>query len=139
MIKQISVFIENKPGRLVDFTTVMKKNDIDMRALCISDTTDFGILRCIVNEPQKAVDVLKKAGFTASITQVMAVELEDVVGGMHRVVETLALDGHDIAYVYSIIRSHDTHGILIVKTDDPEEAEQTLNKAGIRVFTQDEI
>ena len=82
LVKQMSVFVENTTGRLADLTGVLAENNIDIIACTIADTVDFGILRCIVEEPEKATEILKKHGFTASITEVVSVSLEDKPGGL---------------------------------------------------------
>ena len=90
LIKQMSVFVENTTGRLAQLTRVLGNDGIDIKASCIADTVDFGILRCIVDDPEEATRVLKEHGFTASITEVIAVELEDRPGGFADVLEILA-------------------------------------------------
>ena len=91
LIKQISIFVENKPGRLSNITNILKQNDIDIRALSIADTKDFGILRLIVNDPDKACNVLKGAECTVTITDVLAVGISDEPGGLSVVMNTLLL------------------------------------------------
>ena len=88
-IKQISIFVENKPGRLSAVTNILKENNIDIRALSIADTRDFGILRLIVNDPQKACEALKDADCTVTLTDVMAVAVDDTPGGLAKIMELL--------------------------------------------------
>lgn len=133
-IKQISVFVENTTGRLSEFTKVLADNKLDMKALCIADTTDFGILRCIVDDPEKASEVLKKGGFTASITEVLAVELPDLPGGLHNILEILNNHDIDVEYVYSIIRSRENHAVVIIKVADPKKAGETLESANVKLY-----
>ena len=105
LIKQMSVFVENTTGRLAELTRVLGNDGIDIKASCIADTVDFGILRCIVDDPEEATKVLKENGFTASITEVIAVELEDRPGGFADVLEILAKEQIGVDYIYSTIRS----------------------------------
>ena len=84
LVKQISVFLENKSGRLAEVTKILGSNDIDISALSIADTTDFGILRLIVNKPEEAEEILKENGFTVSCTNVIAIAIEDKPGGLHQ-------------------------------------------------------
>lgn len=138
-IKQISVFLENTAGRLSQFAKTLADNKIDIRALCIADTVDFGILRCIVSDPEKATEVLKENNFNASITEVLAVEMEDIPGGLHKVLEVL--DGAEISvdYVYSIIKSKENHGVIILKVKDPKKAVAVLENAGITMYGEKDL
>lgn len=138
-IKQISVFVENSTGRLSSFTKVLADNNIDMKALCIADTVDFGILRCIVDDPEKATAILNDSGFTASITEVLAVEMKDIPGGLHSVLEVLSAKGIGVDYVYSIIRSREDHAVIVIKVAKPEEAGKILKEAGIKLYCQEEL
>lgn len=138
-IKQISVFVENSTGRLSNFTKVLAENDVDMKALCIADTVDFGILRCIVDDPEKATRILNENGFTASITEVLAVEMKDIPGGLHSVLEVLSSKGIGVDYVYSIIRSREGHAVIVIKVAKPEEAGEVLKEAGIKLYCQHDL
>ncbi|MGL4484618.1 MAG: hypothetical protein ACRCUS_06670 [Anaerovoracaceae bacterium] len=138
-IKQISVFLENEKGRLEAFTKVLDDNLISLDAICIADTPDFGILRCIVADPETAVSALKAAGFTASITKVLAVSVTDGVGGMNKAVTVLSDSGVSIEYVYSMVKSEEGEALLIFKVDDLEKAGDLLIAAGIKVKSLDEI
>ncbi len=138
-IKQISVFVENTTGRLSDFTRVLSKHNIDMKALCIADTVDFGILRCIVDDPDKATKVLGENGFTASITPVLAVEMKDIPGGLHEILEILQKENIGVDYVYSIIRSRADHGVIVLKIKDIEQGIRLLKEHDIKMYCQDEL
>ncbi|MGI6722617.1 MAG: hypothetical protein ACOX4I_08855 [Anaerovoracaceae bacterium] len=138
-IKQISVFVENTTGRLAEFTKVLKDNNIDMKALCIADTTDFGILRCLVEKPEETAQILKENGFTASITEVLAVEMKDIPGGLNSILEVLSAKGIGVDYVYSIIRSRENHAVIIIKVEDPGEAIDALTAAGIQLYCQKDL
>lgn len=103
MAKQISVFLENKAGRLASVTRTLGDADINIRALSIADTSDFGILRVIVNDPDKAYQVLKEAGFTVSETEVVAVQVPDSPGGLATVLEQMSEDNLNIEYLYAFL------------------------------------
>jgi hypothetical protein len=139
MISQISVFLENEVGRLNAFSGALADAGIDIKAICIADTADFGILRCIVDEPEKAVDALHKAGFTASITKVLGVSVSDAPGGLHGVLEFLAGKGIGVDYIYSLVRSDIGQADLIFKVEDPEGTAKLLEAEGIRVLMTRDI
>ena len=103
MFRQISVFLENKRGKLAEVTGVLADNNIDMWAISIADTTNFGILRIIVDDPDKAVDVMRNAGYTVSTTEVLAVEVPDQPGGLHQVLDILRKEGISIV-IYTTVR-----------------------------------
>jgi hypothetical protein len=100
-INQISVFLENKSGRLADVTKVLADAQINIRAMTIADTADFGILRIIVNDADKACQTLEKNGFTVRITKVLGIEIEDKPGGLHAVMEIFKNSGVNIEYLYA--------------------------------------
>ena len=139
LITQISVFLENKEGRLADVTGVLGKNDIDVNAMCIADTTDFGILRLIVNKPKKAQDVLKEEGFTVNSTEVLAILVEDKPGGMARALEVLREAGIDIEYVYNFISKLNDKASVILRVEDIERALEFLTEKGVKVLSSEEV
>ena len=102
-LKQLSVFVENKTGRLVEITGALAKSGVDIRALSIADTTDYGILRLIVNDPEKALESLKQSGMTVSLTTVIAVEIPDTPGALNNVVAILSENGISIEYMYAFL------------------------------------
>ncbi len=139
MIDQISVFLENEVGRLSAFSSTLAEKNISIKAICIADTTDFGILRCIVDEPEVAVEALKEKGFTASITKVLAVSVSDDAGGLHDVLDFLTNAGIGVDYIYSLVRSADGRADLIFKVEDPQTAGKILESNGIKVLTSKDI
>lgn len=139
LIKQISVFVENTTGRLAKLTKVLEDANIDIVALSIADTVDFGILRCIVSDPDRAAAELKKNGFTASITKVIAVEVDDVPGGLAKVLAYMAEDGVGVDYIYSFIRSHEGTALILFKVSDSDKAIETLTKHSVPVLCQSDI
>ena len=138
-IKQISAFVENKPGRLADITAILAEKDVDIRALSIADTTDYGILRLIVNDPVKAEKTLKDAGVTVSITNVLAVGIPDVPGGFSKAIKVLAKAEISVEYAYAFITPSAGTAYVIIRVEDNGKASEALQKAGIKLFTQDEI
>lgn len=130
LIKQISVFVENKEGRLAEITETIAKAGVDIRALSIADTTDFGILRLIVDKPQETEKVLKDAGFTVSVTNVIAVGIDDVPGGFSKPMRVLA-DAHiDVEYMYAFISRDTKKAYVILRVNDNDTAIKALEDAG---------
>lgn len=139
LIKQMSVFVENTTGRLAQLTRVLGNAGIDIKASCIADTVDFGILRCIVDNPEEATKVLKEHGFTASITEVIAVELEDRPGGFADVLEILAKENIGVNYIYSTIRSKEGAAIIVLKVEDPQKAIDVLQSSDVKLYKMHEL
>ncbi|MBC6680610.1 hypothetical protein [Zhenpiania hominis] len=139
LIKQMSVFVENTTGRLAQLTRVLGNDGIDIKASCIADTVDFGILRCIVDDPEEATRVLKEHGFTASITEVIAVELEDRPGGFADVLEILAKENIGVNYIYSTIRSKEGAAIIVLKVEDPQKAIDVLLSNNVKLYKAHEL
>ena len=139
LIKQMSVFVENTTGRLAQLTRVLGNDGIDIKASCIADTVDFGILRCIVDDPEEATRVLKEHGFTASITEVIAVELEDRPGGFAEVLEILAKENIGVNYIYSTIRSKEGAAIIVLKVEDPQKAIDVLLSNNVKLYKAHEL
>lgn len=139
MIKQISIFVENKPGRLKAMTNILKDNSIDIRALSIADTKDFGILRLIVNDPEKACNVLKDADCTVTITKVLAVGVEDNPGGLAKVMNTLYDNEISVEYMYAFVSKSENIAYVILRVIDNKSAANVLSNAGIKLLTSQEI
>ena len=139
LIKQISVFVENKPGRLSEITDVLAKNQINLRALSIADTTDFGILRLIVNDPDRAMSVIRDAGFTASLTNVLAVSLRDETGALAGVMQTLYEAQITVEYIYACIGAVDQQAYVIIRVEDNDGAIRAMQKRGIELLDAEKI
>ncbi len=139
IIDQISVFVENKAGRLAEITSVLKDNRIDIRALSIADTNDFGILRLIVNQPDKAVLALKSAGYTVSLTNVIAVGVEDRPGGLGDALKPLYDNGISVEYMYAFITPEDGTAFVILRVQDNEKAIEILRQNHIRIMQNEDI
>lgn len=138
-VKQISIFLENKSGRLAQVTRVLGENGINIRALSIADTTDFGILRLIVNDPGKAYQVLKEAGFTASITDVIAVEVPDKPGGLAEVLKSLDRAGINIEYLYAFVQKASNAALVVFRVEQIDKAVKVLLENGTRILGGDEV
>ena len=139
-IKQISVFVENRPGALYGLTGVLAQNQIDMRALNLSETSDFGIARIIASDVYKATTVLKDAGYVNSITPVLAVAIPDVPGGLNRVLQVLADAKENVEYMYAFLGGKDVdHAYMIFHVADPEKAAKALSARGIKLVEQEEM
>lgn len=138
-IKQISVFMENRPGRLAEITKVLSDNDIDMRAINIADTTDFGILRMIVNDTERAETVLRENNMTASVADVLAISIDDSVGSFSRVICLLKDDEISIEYIYSFIGEKSAKAVIVIKTNDGEKALALLQKNDVRVLSLEDL
>ena len=138
-INQLSVFIENKRGRLAEITKILKENGVDIRALSIADTKEFGILRLIVNDAQKAADVLKEDGFTVSLTKVVAIGIDDRPGGLAAAMEVLRDNEISVEYMYAFIsRSEDT-AYVILRVANNEVAVRIFTENGFKAMCSDEF
>lgn len=137
LIKQISVFVENKQGRLHMLTEVLAKEGIDLKAMTIADTTDFGIMRCIVQDPDNTLRVIRENNFTAAITEVLAVEVPDAPGGLSRVLKILDEAGISVEYLYSFVRKHKDNALIIFRVENPSQAADLLKKKGVAVLPGD--
>lgn len=138
-VKQISIFLENKSGRLAQVTGVLGDNGINIRALSIADTTDFGILRLIVNDPDQAYRVLKDAGFTVSTTDVIAVEVVDEPGGLASALRSLDRAGINIEYLYAFLQKSSSAALVVFRVEQLEEAVKALQDSGIRILSGDDV
>ena len=129
MIKQISVFVDNTPGSLAQFTRMLGEKRIDMISLSIADTANFGILRGLVRNPEQAAMQISAAGYTACVSDVLAVEVPDRPGGLSEVLQKLSENGVGIEYLYSFMRAAGRQALIILRPDDEERARQTLGYA----------
>lgn len=138
-IKQISVFLENRQGRLQELVSLLGDSGIDMIALSIADTTSFGILRAIVNDNQKAVELLRGSGYTAKLADVLAVAVPDSPGGLAGALAALKKCDVSIEYMYSFVRRVGQNAVLIFKVDAPEKAAEMLQKEGYHLLSEAEV
>ena len=139
-IKQISVFLENKPGKLKEMTGVLAENHVDMRALSLAETKDFGIARMVVDDVFNAVNILKEADFVASLTSVLAVAVPDEPGGLDRLLQIFSDANVNIEYMYAFIGGKDSkHAYMIFRVADTKGAEVKLAGQGLKILTQEDI
>ena len=138
-IKQISVFLENKPGRLAALTKALGEKGVDIIALSIADTSDFGILRCIVNKPDEALAVIRDAGFTASTTDVLAVEVQDRPGGLAEALQQLHEAGIAIEYIYSFVRKSSDRALILFRVENNDAAMELFKRMGISTLSPEDI
>lgn len=136
-VKQISVFIENRSGRLREVADVLGKNSINIRALSLADTSDYGILRLIVDRPASAVGILKTAGFTLSETDVIAVEVCDKPGGLAEVLDVLGDAGINVEYMYAFVEKSSNNAVMIFRIEDVDSAIETLKNKNITMLNND--
>ena len=133
-VEQISIFIENKSGRLAEITRILGEALINIRALSLADTSDFGILRLIVNDVEKAKAVLKEKGFTVNKTEVVAVEVPDSPGGLSAILQALDKEQTNIEYMYAFVERCGGNAVIIFRFDDIDKAIDVLKSNGFNVL-----
>lgn len=138
-IRQISVFIENESGRLTEITALLGKNNINIRALSLADTSDFGILRLIVNDPDAAYRLLKDNDFTVGSTEVVAVEVPDRPGGLASVLQALSDSKINVEYMYAFVERSGDCAVMIFRFDETDAALAALDKTGIKTIEGQKI
>lgn len=136
--KQLSIFIENRRGRFGEVLDVLKNNNVNILSLSLADTTEFGLLRLIVNDPQKGKDALIKEGFSSMLTDVLVIKIPHKTGSLQSILEMLSSSGVSIEYAYGLsIEGNDAS--IVIKTNDLEAACALLKQEGIDTMTGDEI
>ena len=139
-VKQISVFLENRAGTLHEMTKALAEADIDLRGLSLAETSDFGIVRLIVDDVLGTVSTLKDAGFVASMTDVLAVEVPNVPGGLNRVLEILDGTGVNIEYMYAILGNKSSQtAYMIFRVDDNDKSAEALKKEGVKILDHEAL
>jgi hypothetical protein len=138
-VEQISIFLENKSGRLAEVTSTLASAGVNIRALSLADTADFGILRLIVNDSAKAKEVLKASGFTVGKNEVVALEVPDNPGGLSGILRLLDGAGINVEYMYAFVQRSGDNAIIIFRFDEIDHAIETLTKAGVRVLKGEEV
>ena len=134
MIKQLSVFVENKFGRLAAVTEVLAKNNIDINALSLADTSDFGILRLVVDKPEDAAVALTEHGVTVKCTEVIAAAMDDCPGGLSSILDTLTNEKINIEYMYAFMGKTEGKAWTVMRVDDSERAEKVLYEHSIKTL-----
>ncbi|MFN4131606.1 MAG: ACT domain-containing protein [Caldimicrobium sp.] len=133
-IKQISVFLENKKGRLYEALNTLAQANINIRALSIADTSDFGILRMIVNDPEEAKRVLEEAGFTAKITHVIGVAVKDRPGGLAEILKILYEKDINVEYVYAFVEKSGEEALVVIRTNNLDKTIDVLREGGVKLL-----
>ena len=138
-VEQISIFLENKPGGLSGVTKVLKDSGINIRALSLSDTSDFGILRLIVDDVNKAKKVLNENGFAVGRTHVIAVEVPDRPGGLHSILDLLTKEGINVEYMYAFVERSGENAVIIFRFDNIDQAIDVLLNGGFTVLKGEQV
>ncbi|MBR6791000.1 MAG: ACT domain-containing protein [Oscillospiraceae bacterium] len=138
-IKQLSIFVENRPGRLAEITDLLGQEKIDIRAVCVSDTREFGILRLIVDNPEAAAEKLKAHGCTCSLCDVLVLKLDDNPGGLAYPMHALAEVGISVEYMYAFVSKSTDAAYVIFRVQDNEHAMEVLAEKGVPMASQEEI
>ena len=136
-VKQLSVFIENREGRLEQVTDVLKTQNINILSLSMADTTEYGMLRMVVSNPEVAKKALREEGFSAMLTDVLAVKLEDKVGELHKITHILCSQGLNIEYMYALASAN--RRAMIVKASDGETAAKAVVDGGLELYSNEEM
>ncbi len=133
-VEQMSVFLENKAGRLSEVTRILMEAGVNIRALSLADTSDFGILRLIVNDIAKAQTALREHGFTVGKTDVVAVEVDDRPGGLHKILQILQKSNVNVEYMYAFVQQSGNNAVIIFRFDNLDEAVKVLTQTGVKVI-----
>jgi len=138
-VRQVSVFIENSPGKLAEFTRLLGEGGVDLLALTLADTANYGIARCLVTDPDGAASLISKAGYSARVTEVLSVVVPDKPGGLADALDALAEAGVSVEYCYSFAKGVDGGAALVIRVDHLETAAAALAAAGVRMLDQEQI
>ena len=138
-VKQISVFLENKPGKLSEMTALLAENNIDIRALSLAETENFGIVRVITDDPMRTVQVLKDEGYICSLTPVVAVAIEDKPGALVNLLDTMADAGINLEYTYAFLAKKANSACIAFRVADSEAASRLLTAKGIKTLSQEDL
>ncbi len=138
-VDQLSIFLENRSGRLAEVTRLLSENSVNIRALSLADTSDFGILRLIVSDFDKAKAKLKENGFTVGRTSVVAVEVDDQPGGLHHILTLLQDQGINVEYMYAFVQQSGKNAIIIFRFDRTDQAIEILNKNNITTIPGEKL
>lgn len=139
IVKQVSVFLENRAGRLAEVTGILAAHDINIRALSLADSADFGILRLIVDDVERAKAILKKEGLTMGETDVVAVEVPDRPGGLAHLLQVFKEEDVNVEYMYAFVKAPSQSAVMIFRFEDPQRAVEALQDRGIRTIPGEEL
>ncbi|MGD0953357.1 MAG: ACT domain-containing protein [Methanotrichaceae archaeon] len=138
-IKQISLFVENRPGRMAKVSKTLSDAGVNIRAMTIAEAGDFGVIRMVVDNPDEGYKVLHDSGFTVSATDVLVAEMKDIPGGLYKIVDTLGANKINVDYAYAFVTAKAERAMLILRVDDLSRAKQALSAKGVKIATKDEI
>ncbi|MBQ8055184.1 MAG: ACT domain-containing protein [Lachnospiraceae bacterium] len=138
-VKQISVFLENRPGALAEFTKILEKSRIDLRALSLAESEDFGIVRVIVDDPFNTIQILKEEGYVCSITKVIAVEIEDKPGALVNMLNILGDNKVNLEYSYAFLAKKANSAFMVFRVADNDKAIKVLTANGIRPICHEDM
>lgn len=138
-VKQIAVFLENRSGRLADISHTLASAGINIRALSLADTADFGILRLVVDDTARAKSILKEQGFTVGITDILAAQVSDQPGGLDSIMQVIKEANLDVEYMYAFTQQSGSTGILLFRFDDLDGAIKVFQKAGVKLLPGEEV
>ena len=138
-VKQISVFLENRPGALAEFTRILEKSNMNLRALSLAESEDFGIVRVIVDDPFETIRILKEEGYICSVTKVIAVEIQDKPGALVRMLNILGDNQVNLEYSYAFLAKKANSAFMILRVEDNDKAIKVLTQNGIRPICHDDM
>ena len=138
-VKQISVFLENRPGALAEFTKILELSSIDLRALSLAESEDFGFVRVIVDDPYKTIRILKEEGYICSVTKVIAVEIADKPGSLVKMLNVLGDNKVNLEYSYAFLAKKANSAFMILRVADNEKAIKVLTQNGIRPICHEDM
>ncbi|MFB3765439.1 MAG: ACT domain-containing protein [Methanotrichaceae archaeon] len=138
-IKQLSLFVENRPGRMAKVSKTLSDAGVNIRAMTIAEAGDFGVIRMVVDNPENGYKVLHDNGFTVSTTDVLAVEMKDTPGGLYEIVNTLGENNINVDYAYAFVTAKAQKAMLILRVDNIVKAREALNARGVKIATREEI
>ena len=138
-VKQISIFLENRPESLMELTEILAKRNINMRALCLADTNDFGIARIIVDDPENVANILKEEEYIVKASNVIALEIPDETGSLNKILKILGENGRNVEYMYGFTGRKTNCAFMVLRCTDISKTEQVLDSNGIRMLNQDEL
>lgn len=138
-VKQLSIFIENQTGRLYKALDILAQENINIRALSLADTSEFGILRLVVNSPEKGMEILEKNNFIVKLTDIVAVELDDTPGGLTKILKILKEGNIDLEYLYAFTHDKTSQAILLLHTKDLDEMIKVLESNDVKLVPEDVV
>jgi len=139
MITQLSIFLENRLGRLLEVVSLLGENDINIRALSLADKASYGILRIIVDKRKQAVGILKSNNFSVNETNVIAAEVDDKPGGLASVLKVFVDNGINVEYMYAFVEKTGEKALVVFRVENPDKGEEILKKNNIKILNESEI